>query len=312
MPDKVVCSYFGKQERDRLILKGNRFVLTLDQIESMTFNEAQNFLGFDNVQIERDRKLNSFEKAVASRLFELSAFPCDMCDNSFKSKGEGDTICLSCLDILRKESKPDVAKEMGINMRYAKASFDSYILAYSEQKKVAADLMSYADRIISGTSENRTLVGWTGTGKTHLACAILWEIWEKTGRKGRYMNFATLMRNIKSTYSKKQEFDFERVITTPLLVIDEIGMTKKSEHNTSLFEEIVECRWGNMLPTVLITNIGLGEDNQMDTKQFNKVMPDRVSSRLLQGASKIIPFGWEDYRGGLKEKIDDNQEEIPF
>ena len=75
--------------------------------------------------------------------------------------------------------------------------------------------------------ENVILIGPSGTGKTHLACAILAEV-IRAGYTGLFLSVSAALRLIRDTYSpraQRSESEAFALLTAPdLLVLDEVGL----------------------------------------------------------------------------------------
>lgn len=139
----------------------------------------------------------------------------------------------------------------------------------------------YADRF-SEAKKGIMFVGTTGSGKTHLACAIgnalLNEAYEV-----RFKRAVDLPLHIRGTYSAESE-QTEADIILPLqkcqlLIIDDLGADTDTEWKTSIWLSIIDYRINYSLPTIVTTNLN---EREMLTR-FDK----RVSDRLLGAYHKI-------------------------
>ena len=136
------------------------------------------------------------------------------------------------------------------------------------------------------------LVGGPGTGKTHLACAILTEV-IRTGRTGLLMSISGALRMLRGAYSpvaKRSEIESFALLTTPdLLVLDEVGVAigTDAKRRAMLFD-VLNARYGEMRPTILIGNLTAAE---MET-----YLGERIMDRLLETGSPIVSFTWPSYR----------------
>lgn len=106
------------------------------------------------------------------------------------------------------------------------------------------------------------LNGPVGTGKTHMAVAIA----EYRIRQGQSVFFAfvpDLMDHLRITYSpeSRMSYDqlFDKVRTSPLLILDDLGAQRSSPWAEEKLYQIIVYRHNGELPTVITTNL-LEED----------------------------------------------------
>lgn len=74
----------------------------------------------------------------------------------------------------------------------------------------------------------------------------------------------------------------------PLLVLDEIGVSRGSEWEAEQLFTVVDERYRLERPTVVVSNLPAGEIKQL--------VGDRVYDRLREGA-KVVPMNWPSHRG---------------
>ncbi|GMO33935.1 MAG: hypothetical protein Ta2B_14420 [Termitinemataceae bacterium] len=162
------------------------------------------------------------------------------------------------------------------------AAFDS------NQKKVVDYLVSYAK---TKDKENLIMFGDRGTGKTYMASALIAEV------GGQYWTAAKLFKALRSTYSKKaQKSELEKMEEfqkLKFLVIDEIGRQGGTNYESETLFELIDGRYSNMLPTMIITNLPMGEDFM---KYMGAAVMDRMNERM-----KIIPCKWGSWRKKIAE-----------
>lgn len=189
-----------------------------------------------------------------------------------------------------------IKQSAGIGLRHVDASFDNYAASTPEQEKALKTAKAYSDEIAKGGSGCLVMCGKVGTGKTHLAAAILSYAMEN--RRDQYARFrivklSDLVRDVKATWGKEAKKSEREVMdyysTVALLIIDEIGVQFGSETEKMFVTEIIDNRYQAMIPTVLISNL--------DSDGVKKCIGDRSYDRLREDGGRVIAFDWESHRG---------------
>jgi DNA replication protein DnaC len=115
------------------------------------------------------------------------------------------------------------------------------------------------------------LQGTTGCGKTHLAAAVVNHRYQ-SGCPALFVVVPEFLDHLRSTFSpeSKTSYDqlFERVKTTPLLVLDDFGEQSTTSWAQEKLYQVINYRYNAQLPTVITTSRALEE------------MEPRISSRL--------------------------------
>ena len=182
-----------------------------------------------------------------------------------------------------------------IPKKFIGKGFDNYEAETTDQKKALRLCSAYADRFESIVQKGHSLIlaGGVGTGKSHLACAILQSILPK--HVGIYMTMLDLIRLLRSTWDpsakQKEAAVLDKLATVPLLVVDEVGMQYDTDGERILFTDIMDRRYLNELPVILLMN--------KTTAEFKAIAGDRLYDRLSETAT-WIPFNWESRRKSFR------------
>ena len=175
----------------------------------------------------------------------------------------------------------------GVGRRYLSCSFETFRGA-EKFKAICKTLIEKPESIV--------LTGDTGSGKTHLAVAILREFVTAgkviSPRDAIFTTVPDLLLSIRSGFGDSSGFtqseeDFvNSYAKTPFLILDDLGAEKSTEWATATLSAIIDKRYRELLPTVYTTNLTLDEiGNQLSR---------RISSRMSD--AKIIKLSMPDYR----------------
>ncbi|WP_434029167.1 ATP-binding protein [[Pseudomonas] boreopolis] len=184
--------------------------------------------------------------------------------------------------------------ESRIPQRFAGSDFGSYRATERGQKIALSVCKAYAEKWPDRQEVGASLVltGLPGTGKTHLACAIANSVMEEHTASVLFCTVSAALRAIKETYrkgSERGEQDVINKLTRPaLLILDEVGVQVGSEHEKLLMFEILNERYQDMKPTILVSNLSGGE--------LEEFLGQRVMDRYRECGS-VIAFDWQSHRG---------------
>jgi DNA replication protein DnaC len=188
--------------------------------------------------------------------------------------------------------------EAGIPKRYQESSIWNWQRAMPAQKRVWHWVQDYATHYQTAVESGRSAVffGSTGTGKTHLAVGLAKHILEKGGT-ARYSPVGDMIGRIKESYAKGSEETEAAAVShftnCDLLVLDEVGRQLGSEYETMLFFRIVDCRYRELRPTVLVSNL-----NEAALRSF---LGEAVVERIREGGGGFLAFTWDSYRDRRKK-----------
>lgn len=176
-------------------------------------------------------------------------------------------------------------KETRMPLEYQTKDFSTFITETESQRNALA----MAKRFVNGWEKAKAggygllFLGGCGTGKTHLACAIMLELIDKNACfYPRYYKVTEIFSAVRNTYQQGATTNEEETIkffsSIQLLVIDEVGVQKGSESEKRILFSILDNRVTSKKPTILMTNLG--------SKDFVCVLGDRLYDRIR---SKCVP-----------------------
>lgn len=184
------------------------------------------------------------------------------------------------------------AQESGIPERFARkgfADFNPPTAKAKTHKKIMGDYaQNFAEHALTGRS--LVLCGGMGTGKTMLACAVGLHVATRLDKSVCYTTVYHLTRAIKDTYgSRCSEDSAVRTFTRPdLLIIDEVGVQFGSATEAMLLFEVLNDRYENLRPTIVISNVTPDE--------LGQYLGDRVVDRLRENEGGVLVFDWQSWR----------------
>lgn len=203
-------------------------------------------------------------------------------------------------EIRRENAISMIMRRSGIPKRFARHTLDGFTAADEKQERVLKICRAYANRFSDRLANGGGLVmcGRPGTGKTHLACAIANHI-AGEGRRSVFASVMEAVRRVKETWSRdREETETEAIasfLKPDLLILDEVGVQFGSEAEKIILFEIINGRYNEMRPTILISNLPLAE--------LGTYLGERVIDRMKEGGGAVLAFDWESKRESIKGQM---------
>lgn len=181
----------------------------------------------------------------------------------------------------------------GLGKRFLHRRFETFEVTESNRKAYEA-CKRFCDTY-QRDSKGILLTGGYGTGKTHLAAAILAEMVRK-GVAGAFVVVPDLLQAVRRSFNERDNKDlqelFATVRTAPLLVLDDLGAERANEWVREQLFMLINARYEDMLPTVITTNKTIKElvaDNK------GEQLGQRIVSRIVEMTDGVL-IEAEDYR----------------
>jgi DNA replication protein DnaC len=189
-----------------------------------------------------------------------------------------------------KEDRIKWLTSLNIGKRLWNESFETFN-AYTDELKHHLNI----SREFANNPQGRKLVmlGNNGTGKNHLAASIL----KITG--GVIHTIFEIELMLRQSYSgeTRENAVISRLCKCEMLVIDEIGRTKRSEWEENWMSHVINKRHENLMPLILMSNKHLKEDCPSGgcSDCIQNWVGNDVLSRIIEDGL-IMEFTGEDYR----------------
>lgn len=204
------------------------------------------------------------------------------------------------LDDDKKEKILSMLQDSRIPKRFLPCKIENYqTIGHPGKQKAAARSKAYVDTFDERKKYGSSLVlcGVPGTGKTHLACAVAIDLIKK-GHQAFYTTTYEALMSIKATYGGRSEITEKQILNKlqniELLILDEVGVQFGTDTEKIIFYQIINGRYENVLPTILISNLPENE--------LAEYVGERCMDRLREGGGAVIAFDWESYRTKKNEK----------
>jgi DNA replication protein DnaC len=180
--------------------------------------------------------------------------------------------------------------------RFRDRTFENFTAISVQQRRTKEIIEAYAEGfretfLPRGTS--MVLVGTPGTGKTHLACAVLNNLMRVVPPVyGVYATVPDALLRVKDTWSRDStEHEREairRFVRPDLLILDEVGVQFGSEAEKMILFQIINGRYELSKPTIVISNL--------DEAGVIANLGERCVDRLREGGGQVVVFNWQSHR----------------
>lgn len=180
--------------------------------------------------------------------------------------------------------------------RFIGRSFDNFNATTPEQQRALDVARGYADTFDQRFKAGHGLVfsGMPGTGKSHLAAAILQVVLPR--HTGLYVTCMGLIRMVRNTWRRDSAQSEQDVLSmlagVDLLVIDEIGVQYGTDGEQTVLFEVLDQRYQDQVPTILLTN--------QDKDGFKGYVGERSFDRLTE-TSRWVAFDWASHRAAARK-----------
>lgn len=176
-------------------------------------------------------------------------------------------------------------------------TFDNDDGANPKISGIAKRYVENFDAMLKG-GKGLLLFGNTGTGKTYTAACIANALIDK-GISCFVTNFEKIGNTLQGMYEGKQAY-LDSLNRVSLLVLDDLGVERKSEYMQGIVYNVVDARCNAGLPLIVTTNL-----TSEELKNAADITCRRIYSRLFECCIPIEVKGTDRRREKLKKDFAD-------
>lgn len=276
-----------REKMEKLALQISELASPAKQFDGVTFEQIDAVCDVHGLFQQRIRKAQLLSKIVESKS------SCPAClEMRMKDMQQQEQEMIS----RRRQSEIDrLMGDLNLPERFTGSSLDNYDTVTAEAARCLKLCKAYAAKWAERRKQGGGLVmcGQPGTGKNHLALAIAKHVITEHQHSALFTTALRISRAFKSTWGKsaeRTEYDVIHAYTAPdLLIIDEVGVQFGSESEKLILFEVINTRYEQMKPTILISNLTLEE--------LTAFVGERVIDRMNDGGGCTLAFTWDSYRG---------------
>lgn len=192
----------------------------------------------------------------------------------------------------------------GIPKRFQDKTFDNYQLSEDNdnQEEVFNRVVAFSEEFKPSSEESKpsqehsgrciVMIGDTGTGKSHLACAVASLVIKEYGGTARFTSVSEINRLVRESKGYNAKYSETEVIEAfgnyDLLIVDEVGIQSGSDAESRALFDVFNARYQNKKSTIVISNL-----NQAQVKE---ALGQRIFDRLKEGGGEVLVFHWGSHR----------------
>ena len=220
---------------------------------------------------------------------------CPECKKEVDEKFDSELAEISKLEKAdRDESRfRHLIDEAGVSARQSYVQLSELTPVNSKQENAISTANAIIEKLKDGkAAPNLIMSGAVGTGKTLIASATV----QTAIRSGLTAKMSTIMgviRDFRATWKRDCEYseaDFIRELTkVDVLVLDEVGVQYGSESEKLFVFDVIDGRYRNMLPTIIISNLNIDG--------IRECIGERCVDRMREDGGKVVAFDFESQRG---------------
>jgi DNA replication protein DnaC len=220
---------------------------------------------------------------------------CPLCKDSgfVRPPNQNGVVRCECVKAkIEAAQKFNVHPDWPIPTVLSEATFEKFSIkgAPPSVREANAQAQDYTARLMTGKPAGGILfAGAVGTGKSHLAVAIL----KQANMSAIFAPVPGIMRRMRDSFSLLSQGADSKLLKglceAPVLVLDDVGAERITGYSEETFYVLVNERYSNRRPTIFTTNKSLVEGQ-------GEMLADWVGERSFD---RMMGLCWQNDRGRL-------------
>jgi DNA replication protein DnaC len=207
--------------------------------------------------------------------------------NTRLPSGEVRYLSTYCPKCKQQQAVERIFSHSAISKRHKDCEFKNFVVDTPEKKQVVDVCIRYAYEFETHLEQGNSLLflGNTGTGKNHLATAIIKKLL-LDGHSVLKLKSKEFLDEAWGLLPRDRNRWINSLVKPDLLVIDELGRHSTGDAANDVFFQLIDARYEAVKPNLILSNW-----NKDEIKGF---LGESGTRRLKQGAC-VISFSWQSF-----------------
>ncbi len=198
---------------------------------------------------------------------------CPKCGGTGFTEKDGLLTLCSC-----RYEGANLEKYLNIPPRFLNAEFENYVVVSPSQRSAYETCLYYVSTFDPKEGKGLTLIGPPSIGKTHLAVAVLKNVYRQKKIRGFFFDTKDLFYRLQGQPIDRYNRLMNFVLKVPLLVLDDLGSERLSDWRIEVLSHIISYRYNFLKSTIITTNYNL---KKQEEEEVAKALEERLSPAIV-------------------------------